>query len=112
MRGYIGVLLWLGCLSGIQAQSVFDRECVPCHTERDISLQKSFMDALLVYGGKENMKAGLAYYFRNPNRDISVMDEDFIRTNGVKSAMRLEEKVLDEALEEYWRRYTVIGKLH
>ncbi len=86
-------------------------QCVPCHAEKGISLQKTFMDALLVYGGKENMEADLAYYLRNPRLGNSVMDEDFLQKNGVKEPIDLPPKVMNEALEEYWNRYTVVGKL-
>jgi len=89
----------------------FERECIPCHKQKEISLQKVFMGALLVYGGKENLKAGLAYYFRNPRLGTSVMSEDFLQKNGVKAPMMLSPKVMDEALEQYWQIYTVIGKL-
>ncbi len=95
----------------LEAESTFDRACVPCHTQEGISLQKTFMDALLVYGGKENMKAGLAYYFRNPSLGTSVMDEEFLRKNGIKAPTTLSFDMLDEALEQYWQKYTVIGKL-
>jgi len=69
------------------------------------------MNALLVYGGRENMKAGLLYFFQNPSINTSVMDEDFIRKNGIKKPLKIEKKLLDEALDIYWERYTVIGKL-
>ena len=105
------ILLW-GYSIPISAKNAFEKQCVPCHLKMDISLRKTFMDALLVYGGKENMKAGLAYYFRNPRKDTSVMDEDFIRKNGVKSPMQIDNGVLNKALDQYWQNYTVIGKLH
>ncbi len=89
----------------------FARECIPCHRQKNISLQKVFMDALLVYGGEENMKAGLAYYFRNPRLGSSVMDEDFLQKNGIKEPIKLSPKIMDEALEAYWQIYTVRGKL-
>jgi len=108
----LGLLLVFGHIAPLSAKNAFEKQCVPCHTKMDISLRKTFMDALLVYGGKENMKAGLAYYFRNPRKDTSVMDEDFIRKNGVKSPMQIEEELLNKALEQYWQIYTVIGKLH
>jgi len=95
----------------VYGEDVFERHCIPCHKEMNISLQKTFMKSLLVYGGRENMKAGLAYYFKNPNINTSVMDEDFIRKNGIKKSMKLEEEQLNEALDIYWKRYTVIGKL-
>jgi len=108
MKYVIVAWFFMGMLWGREA---FERECVPCHLRKEISLQKTFMHALLVYGGKENMKAGLAYYFRNPLKATSVMDEDFIQKSGLKSPMKLEEKVMEEALEQYWQKYTVVGKL-
>jgi len=101
----------LGSIVSIHAEDAYTKHCVPCHTQMDISLEKTFMNALLVYGGKENMKAGLAYYFQNPRSDTSVMDENFIRQKGVKEPMKIETKSLNEALEIYWKTYTVIGKL-
>ena len=105
------VLILLLCGVFAYGESSFARECVPCHRQKDISLQKVFMDALLVYGGKENMKVGLAYYFLNPRLGSSVMDEDFLQKNGIKEPIKLPPKIMDEALEEYWQIYTVRGKL-
>ena len=105
------VLLLVLCGVFAYGESSFSRECIPCHKEKKISLQKVFMDALLVYGGKENMKAGLAYYFRNPGLGTSVMDEDFLQKNGIKTAIKIPPKIMDEALEVYWQIYTVRGKL-
>lgn len=107
----IFLTILLGFCMETQAESNFTKYCIPCHKQEGISLQRTFMAALLVYGGKENMKAGLAYYFKNPQRDISVMEEYFVRTKGVKKALHLSDKVLDDALEEYWNTYTVVGKL-
>ncbi len=106
-----GWMFWIACVGMLNAENSFEKVCVPCHLKTDVSLQKTFMNALLVYGGKENMKAGLAYYFRNPRHDTSVMGEDLIRKNGIKKPMSIEKKILDEALEQYWKKYTVIGKI-
>jgi hypothetical protein len=95
----------------LHAEDVFDQECVQCHTAKKISLRKTFMNALLVYSGKENMKAGLKYYLRHPRRDSSVMSEVFLNKYGLIEPLRIDEKRLDEALDIYWRRYTVYGKL-
>ncbi len=114
MYGFVKSVLMVSFMAMVvplYGEDVFEQHCIPCHKEMNISLQKTFMKALLVYGGRENMKAGLAYYFKNPNSNTSVMDEDFIRKNGIKKPMRLEEKVLNKALDIYWDRYTVIGKL-
>ena len=106
------LLLICVCILPVSADNAFEQHCVPCHTQMDISLQRTFMNALLVYGGRENMKEGLAYYLRNPRKDTSVMDEDYIRKNGIKAPIEIERAVLYEALEQYWQNYTVVGKLH
>jgi hypothetical protein len=106
------LFLFLLCSSwSVEAENAFEKNCIPCHARLDISLRKTFMNALLVYGGKENMKAGLAYYFLYPRKDSSVMDEEFLRKNGVKVSMSVDPKELDDALEIYWQKYTVMGKL-
>ena len=109
MKKIVFILISCGLFS--YGESSFSRECIPCHRQKKISLQKVFMDALLVYGGKENMKAGLAYYFRNPRLGSSVMDEDFLQKNGIKESIKLPREIMDEALEAYWQIYTVRGKL-
>lgn len=105
------ILFFMITITTLWSQNSFERNCIPCHTERKVSLQKSYMNALLVYGGKKNMKAALEYYFRYPNKSTSVMDEEFIRKYGIKEPMRLYPKEMDEALDAYWDRYSVMGKL-
>jgi hypothetical protein len=91
---------------------VFDRECVACHVQQQIPLRKTFMNALLIYSGKENMKAGLKYFLRHPRRDSSVMGEAFFDEHALAKPIDLNDTILDRALEIYWERYHVIGNLH
>ncbi len=109
LRGLMVVFLLTATLP---AQDTFDRVCVTCHTEKKISLRKTFMNALLVYSGKENMKAGLKYFLRHPRRDSSVMGEAFLDAHGLAKPLKIDDKELDEALDIYWKRYTVQGNLH
>ncbi len=69
------------------------------------------MNALLVYSGRENMKAGIKYFLRHPRRDSSVMSEAFLDQHGVKEPLTLDDATLDKALDIYWERYKVIGNL-
>ena len=102
------VLLFLfGALWG----GSFDRNCVPCHRKEGVSLRLTFMNALLIYSGEHNMKAGLKYFLRHPSRETSVMGEAYFRTHRLKAPLTLPERELDEALDEYWERYKVIGRL-
>ena len=103
------VLMLLG--SNLAWGGSFDRNCIPCHRQEKVSLRKTFMNALLVYSGEKNMKAGLRYFLKHPSRDTSVMGDEFFRTHSLKRPSQLSDAELDEALEEYWERYKVIGNL-
>jgi len=110
-RGVVAVMLLLVGTGALHAEDVFDRECVACHVREKVSLRKAFMNALLVYSGEENMKAGLKYFLRHPRRDSSVMDEAFLDIHGIKQPIDLDDATLDKALNIYWERYKVIGNL-
>ena len=99
-------------LSGpLSASGSFDRNCVPCHQREKVSLRKTFMNALLIYSGEKNMKAGLKYFLRHPSIETSVMGEEYFKTHPLTEALTISDSELDEALDTYWDRYKVIGNL-
>ena len=97
--------------SGLFAQNSYERNCVGCHEDLPISLQRMFMNYLLVYGGEKNMKAGLKHYLKHPSKDISVMSGLFINSYGIKKKSDLSEKEIEASLNIYWDKYKVFGKL-
>ena len=90
---------------------VFEKNCMLCHAKLPASLQDIFKRYLLVYGGEKNVKAGIAHYLKYPNRDISVMGDLFIKRYGIKSSSSLSDKEIKEAVDTYWQRYKIIGRL-
>ena len=111
-KGGLGFVLFLSLLlSGALTGGSFDRNCVPCHQKEKVSLRKAFMNALLIYSGEKNMKAGLKYFLRHPSVETSVMGEEYFRNYSLMKPLKISDKELDEALTEYWERYKVIGNL-
>jgi len=103
----IVVLLSIGAMS----ENIYERNCVKCHKELPTSLQRMFMNYLLVYGGEKNMKAGLKHYLEYPSKHITVMSQLFIDNYGIKSKTKLTSDELDEALDIYWEKFKVFDKL-
>jgi len=89
----------------------YERNCVTCHEKLPATLQEMFKKYLLVYGGEMNVKAGIRHYLRYPSKDISVMSNLFIETTGIKKETTLPNKELDEAVDIYWEKFKVFGKL-
>jgi len=97
--------------SGLFAQDAYERHCVGCHKNLPTSLQRMFMNYLLVYGGEKNMKAGLKHYLQYPSKHISVMSKLFIDNYGIKKKTRLNSQELDTILDIYWNKFKVFDKL-
>lgn len=96
---------------GAKERNAYMKFCVSCHAHNQVSLQKTFKKALLVYGGEANMKAGLLFYMKNPSENSSVMDVSFLRRVGIKKPILISDDELKKALDIYWQKYTLIGKL-
>lgn len=108
----INILLMTLFLVQINAQNVFERNCVACHEKLPASLQEMFKHYLLVYSGENNVKAGIKHYLRYPSSDITVMSKLFINTYGIKHKTLLSPKELNKAVDIYWGKYKVFGKLY
>ncbi|CAA6823836.1 MAG: Unknown protein [uncultured Sulfurovum sp.] len=90
---------------------VYENNCVKCHNTLSLSLQETFKKYLLVYSGEENIKAGIKHYLKYPSKDISVMSKLFKKIYGIKEKTTLNEEELNQAIDSYWDRYKVFGKL-
>ncbi|MDQ7046106.1 MAG: hypothetical protein Q9M39_00135 [Sulfurovum sp.] len=105
------VLLVFVTSTHLYAEDVYECNCVECHRELPTSLQRMFMRYLLVYGGEKNLKAGLKHYLKYPLREISVMSELFLDNYAIKKKTTLTNEEIDEALDIYWEKFKVIGRL-
>ena len=105
------ILICVLMFSGLFSQDAYERNCVGCHKNLPTSLQRMFMNYLLVYGGEKNMKAGLKHYLQYPSKHISVMSDLFIDNYGIKKKTTLTSDELDEVLDLYWEKFKVFDKL-
>ncbi|HFQ61395.1 MAG TPA: hypothetical protein ENK39_03735 [Epsilonproteobacteria bacterium] len=105
-------ILWMILLlSTLNAENVFERNCVTCHQALPATLQEMFKRYLLIYSSETNVKAGIKHYLRYPSKDISAMSDLFVDTYGIKEPTHLSPKELDEAVDTYWEKFKVFGKL-
>ena len=93
------------------SKDAYEYHCVGCHKPLPTSLQRMFMNYLQVYGGEQNMKAGLKHYLMYPSKHISVMSNLFIENYGIKEKTSLSSEELDKVLDIYWDRFKVFDKL-
>lgn len=108
----VKVLLFIALFFTIVwSEDTFERRCEACHKVLPTSLQMMLKHYLLVYGGEKNVKAGLKHYLKHPSKEISVMSDLFIDNYGIKQRTTLNDRELEEALDIYWEKFKVIGRL-
>ncbi len=91
--------------------SSYEKNCVACHNNMIVSIDKFFYRYLLKYSSEKNVKSSLAEYLKNPNKDNTIMPNAFIKRYGIKEKTTLNDDELIEAINEYWDIYKVFGKL-
>lgn len=90
---------------------VYEENCVRCHQKLPVSIDKYFYNYLLVYSGETDLKNAMISYLRYPVYETSVMSDAFIKRFGIKKKSRLTQEQLKEAVDTYWEKYKVFGKL-
>ena len=104
------VLSSLLVLTALNAD-VYQESCVKCHLKIPVSIDKYFYRYLLKYSSEREVKSEIIAYLKNPSKESSVMAEAFISRFGVKEQTSLDAEELREAVDIYWERYKVFGKL-
>jgi hypothetical protein len=89
----------------------FTTNCLACHIKKNVDLRKTFMSALLVYGGENNFKTALFYYCKNPQPMTSVMSEEFLKKYLPLKPIQIDDMQLKANINEYWNRYKIKGNL-
>ncbi len=90
---------------------VYSKNCVACHKEMPVKIDKFFYRYLLKYSSEENLKSALISYLKNPTKDTTILQEGLLNRFGVKEKTTLTTKELEKAVDKYWEIYKVFGKL-
>ncbi|NOQ32398.1 MAG: hypothetical protein GQ570_14910 [Helicobacteraceae bacterium] len=90
---------------------IYVKNCLPCHQKQPVSIENYFYKYLLHYSSEEDVKSAMVSFLKDPTKESSVMPSKFIDQFGIKSKTTLNEKELQQAVNIYWKKYTVFGKL-
>ncbi len=104
------ILFCLGFLL-LNAKDIYQRNCVTCHKNQAVSLDKLFYRYLLKYSSEKNVKKALFDYLKKPSYFKTVMPSGYINRYGIKLPSKLNDKELKKAIDIYWDKYKVFGKL-
>ena len=91
--------------------TIYDTNCVRCHSKLPVAIDKYFYRYLLKYSSETKVKAAMFAYLKNPTKEETIMAESFITRFGVKKKTNLTDAKLNEALDSYWEKYKIFGRL-
>ncbi len=90
---------------------IYKNNCLKCHNKLPVSIDKYFYRYLLKYSSERRVKSAMTDYLNKPNKDDTIMPEAFIKRFGIKKKTKLNEEELKKALDIYWEKYKIFGKL-
>lgn len=105
------VLLIITMLASTAFSNVYEKNCISCHKDIPVTIDKYFYRYLLKYSSENSVKKAMFEYLKNPTKEKSVMAEAFLNRFGLKNPTTLSDEELQKALDEYWEEYKVFGKL-
>ncbi len=109
-RLIVTVLLTIVTLLASDA-NVYERNCVKCHKNLSLPLEKFFFDYLLKYSSERRVKQALENYLRHPRKKASLSTEEVLLRYGLMPKSTLSNKDLEKAIDIYWERNKVFGKI-
>ena len=95
----------------LKESDIYINDCVSCHKKLPVTIDKYFYRYLLKYSSKRSVTKAMFDYIKNPNEKNSIMPKAFIKRFGIKKMTKLSDSELEKALDVYWERYKVFGKL-
>jgi hypothetical protein len=108
----IALLLFGGALEAkVTNTTIYETNCLVCHKQLSFDLGTIFFRYLLKYSDEVSVKSALVDFLEHPNGDTSVMTKEYIKSFGLKQKSELSKKELQEAIDIYWDKYKVFGKL-
>ena len=107
----VKIILALSLMFIFLNADVYEKKCVKCHNGLHVEIRKHFYDYLLIYSSETDTKNAIISYLNYPAKETSVMSDDFIDKFGIKKKTKLSKEELKEAVDIYWDKYKVFGKL-
>jgi hypothetical protein len=92
-------------------KNIYETNCVKCHNKIPVTIDKYFYRYLLKYSSEEAVKKEMFDFLKNPNIETTAMSESFIKRFGIKKKTKLTDEELNQAIDSYWEKYKVFGKL-
>jgi len=92
-------------------QTIYEHNCVPCHKDMAVKIDKFFYRYLLKYSSEMEVKRAMTRYLKNPTAKSSILTDGLINRFGVKQKTHLKDEELQEAIDSYWEKYKVFTKL-
>ncbi len=91
--------------------SVYESNCISCHKNMQVGIDKFFYRYLLVYSSEKEVKNALIKYLSNPSKEKSLFSEDLVLRYGIKDKSKLDEESLKNAIDTYWKKYNLFNRL-
>jgi len=100
-----------GTVMADRGEKIYRNNCVACHRKLPVSLDKFFFNYLLKYSSERRVKAALFKFLKHPTKKKALASEELITRYGLMPETTLNATDLRSAIDVYWEKYKVFGKI-
>jgi len=94
-----------------EPSATLEKNCLSCHTKQKIPSELIYRRYLLTYSTHTTIKSQLLDYLKAPKKENSIMPKQFFLKFPEKSALDLNETLLETSIEAYLDYFDVKKKL-
>lgn len=98
------------CISFLNADR-FEQECLTCHGD-DFKFNIIMDKYTLKYSSEKRIKEAMFRYLKNPSYESSILPPDYIKKFGIKEKSALEDGLLKQMIDIYYKRFNLASKLY
>ncbi|MCK4737696.1 MAG: hypothetical protein KAT10_03980 [Sulfurimonas sp.] len=98
-------------LSSFLNASLFEEECLYCHTN-DFKFNMMMKKYTTKYSSEKRIKKAIFEYLKNPTKDKSVLPLGYINRFGIKEKTELDDKTLREMIDIYYKQFNLKSKIY
>jgi len=107
----VKTMLLIFVLSSFLNASSFKKECLHCHTN-DLKFNMMMKKYTIKYSSEKRIKKSIFEYLKNPTQDKSVLPLGYINRFGIKEKTKLDNKILKDMIDIYYKQFNLKSKIY
>ena len=107
----VKILISMIILSSFLNASAYEKNCLSCH-DNYFKFNMMMKKYTVKYSSEKKIKKAIFDYLQNPSYETSVLPFGYLNRFGIKEESFLEDKVLKDMIDIYYKEFNLKNKIY